>query len=186
MRTTLSILPLLLVALSACAMSDLPDDELLDVDDISETSAAVTSSQPAWIGNYETKLTRESGHACAGGSPAASPVLFGTWARDRAVITNFCFQVWEPGVTDWNNPNLWQQLDTRVYYRWGTSGTYSFQYVNFSDYTGNNARYAKNLRDFDPYKNVSCSGPVSKTLQMYFWVNGKKSPTYSVRYEACT
>ncbi len=136
--------------------------------------------EPAWLGNAAVRISRPSGDACDGGVALAEGFFFGTWARSRATTTNACFEVWEPGVTDYDNDHLWQELDVRVHFRFDSSAPFQEQYVRFDRRVGNNARYAWDLRSIDPFAYLNCpTGPtyeddvyVYADLELYFSVNG--------------
>lgn len=76
---------------------------------------------------------------------------FTSWARQRAGQAVFTFEVWAPGTTDRQNPDLWRDLDVQVHYRYAAQGPYQTEYVDLDAQTNNNARYALNLRRFDPW-----------------------------------
>lgn len=176
------------------------------------------ATRPDWLGNAASVVSRQTcdnGGACDSDRKALeSGVSYDTWARQRAAIRSIFFDVWEPGVTDFDNANLWQQLDAQVHYRWSGQTSFQSQYVNFSRRVGNDARYELALRPFDPMHGNVISDPetqcpegeltpsadgfyVSTTLELYFTVNGKElrpagGGTYRVvytdyreRYEVC-
>lgn len=142
---------------------------------------------PGWIGQPVTKISRATGHACSDGATLSSGFRFDTWARTRTVMTNVCFEVWQQGVTDWSNPEMWRSLDARLYYRYDSSSPFRFVHVDFVDRVGNNARFATSLGALDPFRNDHCpEGPVTAAggaggspqyvtarMEMYFWVNGR-------------
>lgn len=158
---------------------------------------AVASNQPNspdWVGDAIVNISR-SGGGCDGGGTLGESFSFGTWARSRAAETLVCFEAWEPGVTDFANPDLWKQLDARIYYRWGDGGAFTHEYVSLEGRTGNNARYSVELRGFDPFRLYQTGCPeaplaasadgqyVQAELQFYFEVNGKRlSPTPITTY----
>ena len=116
--------------------------------------AAAASAAPAWMGGTGAIVDRATcgtppGPCYADAHPAENGFSFDTWARQRASITRVFFEVWQPGVTDFDDPNLWKQLDVEMHSRVGASGAFSTSYVDFSDRDGNNARYAVNLRPLD-------------------------------------
>lgn len=140
---------------------------------------------PAWLGNATATISRAASRRC-GDAVAFGPELrFGTWARQRAVITDLCFEAWEPGLTDVESPNLWQQLDARVHTRFDPTKPFATEFVALADRVGNNARYAVDLRAFDPFQWGRCADDVPTTrvsepwadldvatLELYFTVNG--------------
>lgn len=111
--------------------------------------------QADWIGNGARVIDRWT---CNDGGPCdASRVslenefTFGTWARQRAFVAGLYFDVWEEGVTDFQNPNLWQQVDAQVHFRFSGQEAFTSRYVHFSKYVGNDARYELRLRTIDPF-----------------------------------
>jgi len=96
-----------------------------------------------------TKITRDDADPCGGGTPVEDGFLFGTYARQRATTRNLCFEVWKPGVTDWDNPDVWRQLDVAIYYRFGDD-SWSPQLRGPRAAVGNNARYVLGLGGLDP------------------------------------
>ncbi|MBU1537018.1 hypothetical protein KKF84_16965 [Myxococcota bacterium] len=141
-------------------------------------------SGPGWMGNYFLNISRASSVPCADGSSLGDSFDYGTWARQRAIAGNVCFEVWQEGITDQGNPDLWQILDVRVWYRFNGED-FQDEYVDFVDYKGNNARYAFNIAALDPFRPYNCpemeteevtyvSGEVFETAQMefLFTVNG--------------
>ncbi len=112
---------------------------------------------PAWLGGAIAHFDRDTTDACDGGVDAAGEIVFGTWTRQRAAITNICFRVWSPGVTDVDDPLVWQKLDATL--RWrprGTSGPLRSVYGNFDRRVGNDARFAVNVRPFDELRAYHC------------------------------
>lgn len=166
-----------------------------------------SSSGVAWAGLASSVITRCShqGEACEGeGTDLANGFVYGTWARQRALHADLTFEAWEPGVTDWDNPDAWMQLDVQMHYRFGTSGPFVSSYVDLQRRAGNNARYAVSLRDLDPLGGntitevqdcpavpLSVSADpayVETTVELFFTVNGfelRPSPgaTYAGRFE---
>jgi len=116
------------------------------------------ATPPQWVGNIGNLLTRATGDACAGAGSAASGMTFDTWARQQAIVTNLCFEVYQPGLTDHDDPNLWQELDVSVHWRGDPMATFQVAPVNFDRRTGNNARYAYDWRAIDPFRTFHCPG----------------------------
>jgi hypothetical protein len=158
---------------------------------------APPADAPAWAGDAASIIDRDT---CPSGSftpcsgaprPLETGFTFDTWARQQAGFAKAFFDVWAPGVTDFENPLLWQQLDVEMFWRLGGQGPFVMRYVDFAEYTGNNARYAVNLRAIDalPGQNGGAlTDPsqcptfpvtvtpdrqyVQATLDYYFTVNG--------------
>src|SRR5689334_22526743 len=85
---------------------------------------------------------------CAGGvcdadlRPLEDGFVFDTWARQRATIAAAYFRVWEPGLTDTDSPDLWKELDVRAYWRFSEEEEFQWDWVDFDQRVGNDARYA--------------------------------------------
>jgi Family of unknown function (DUF6209) len=116
-------------------------------------AVGASNRAPGWIGNAAAVVSRAT---CNGGPcdadrrPLDGGFLFDTWARQRAAITSGYFDVWKQGTTDWDNPNLWRDLDVELFTRVGDAGSFAMTYVSFDHRDGNNARYAFSLRTLDP------------------------------------
>ncbi len=131
-----------------------------------EIAAPQTEDPSLWAGNFVQLIARDaaSADACDGGAALGEGFAFGTWARQRAVAANVCFEVWKAGVTDWDNPDLWRQLDVQLHTDFGAG--FAADYVSLRDRVGNNARYAIDLRGLDPFRPYSCPEvPVSTVDQ---------------------
>jgi hypothetical protein len=137
---------------------------------------------PQWVGLASNLFTRDdSGDLCNGGEPAEDGFQYDTWARERAVVTNLCFQVYQPGITDVQDPTLWQDLDVELQLQVSPT-TWTNIPVDFDSYVGNNARYKSSWRDLDPLRDFNCpQTPVTPTpdgmfvqtqLGYYVTVNG--------------
>lgn len=153
---------------------------------------AVSDQGPEWMGNVSALIARGADRRCDGAVSFGSKVSFGSWARQRAAMTDLCFEVYEPGVTDFDptyeRGDLWQQLDVQVHHRFDPTKPFATDYVSFVDRVGNNARYAFDLRPFDPFTWGKCwsdvpltsttepdgSAHVQATLEVYFTVNGEE------------
>ena len=153
-------------------------------------TVAASARAPGWIGDGAWVISRatcSNGLACDGDRrPLTTAWTYETWARQRAAVRVVSFDVWKAGVTDFDNPNLWQQLDVQMRFRFGSSGAFSTRYVSFERRVGNNARYTVDLRGVDPLPDfpalTACpSAPltaspdgtlVSTTFEYYFTVNG--------------
>ena len=111
--------------------------------------------RPTWMGNAAAVISRGASSRCEGAVAFGGTLAFGSWARQRAAVTDLCFEVYEPGVTDWDNPDLWRQLDAQVEVRFGDRAPQT-AYIPFVGRVGNNARYAIDLRAFDPFQWGRC------------------------------
>ncbi len=156
-------------------------------------AVAASANAPGWMGNLTVVMSRE----CGGGrGPACDRdrratdgnFTFDTWSRQRAATTTLSFEVWKNGVTDFDNHDLWKQLDVRMYSRVGDGGQFQMQYVTLDQRVANNARYMVDLHGLDPIVGLSqitdksrCpafplinegNGLVKADLQYYFVVNG--------------
>lgn len=166
-------------------------------------------TKPDWMGKAAfvvSRATCSDGNACDNDRrDLAGGVSYDTWARQRAAIRSIFFDVWEPGVTDKDNPNLWTQLDAQVHYRWEGQESFQTEYVNFSKRVGNDARYELPLRPLDPMHGNVISDPATQcpvgklslspdgfyvrtSVELYFTVNGKElrpsaGNTYRVTFE---
>ena len=142
---------------------------------------------PGWVGNPRLLLSRSASQLCQSDAPAyGSPFSFGSWERTRTTYTSLCFEVWQEGVTDFENPELWRQLDVRVHARFAGQETFASTYLSLFDRVGNNARYGLDLRTLDPFAPYRCPDvPVSgytassgesmvqAPVELYFTVNGQ-------------
>lgn len=132
---------------------------------------------PAWIGNAAVKFERGNSHPCSGARLIADSERafeYETWARQRAVVRSLCFEAWEPGVTDWDNPDLWRTLDVQIHYRLTGDADWTTEHVNLSDRTGNNARYGFDLGAIDPLAWPGCPAILTEgrtaVVEMEFFV----------------
>jgi hypothetical protein len=145
-------------------------------------SLAPNKSPPSWLGKPTVRISRASG---APKLPLQGPFTFDAWVRQRAVHAELGFEAWAKGKTDRPNPDLWKQLDARVYYRYGQAGDFQMKHVPLDGRRGNNAAYALNLRQLDPFAYPS-KGPLPAAarpgadgrstevpVELFFWVNGK-------------
>jgi hypothetical protein len=149
-------------------------------------------AKPDWIGNAAVVTARQT---CDGGPCESTrrsldqPFLFDSGTRQRAAIAALYFDVWEPGVTDFDNADLWRQLDSQIHLRWGGQEGFETRYADISGRNGNDARYSVSLRALDPfrYPPVDAAGCPSgtmtlnpdghyarATMEFYFTVNGKE------------
>jgi hypothetical protein len=163
--------------------------------------------KPDWMGNAAFVMARVTCDGpCDSSRRALEPGFwFDSWARQRAAITSLYFDVWEPGVTDFDNADLWKQLDAQLHYRFAGQEGFTTEYVDFFRRVGNDARYEVPLRGLDPFPGhyvitdpsecpavaiePSADGAtVSTTLEYYFTVNGKElrpagGGTYTGRFD---
>jgi Family of unknown function (DUF6209) len=137
---------------------------------------------PEWVGDATDLFTRDdSQDLCNGGADAATGFSYDTWVRSQAVVTNLCFQVYQPGITDTQDPDLWQDLDVELQLQVSPTTWQSIP-IDFDQYVGNNARYKISWRDLDPLRDYNCPQvPVTPTsdgmyvqaqLGYYVTVNG--------------
>jgi hypothetical protein len=163
---------------------------------IFKVGAVAPSDAPGWLGNAQFAIDRAT---CNGGvcSDAWHPLdggfIYGTWARQRAALRVAGFEVWKSGITDFDNGNLWRQLDAQVRYRFVGEAAYRSEYVNFDKRWGNNAHYQFDLRAHDPFEwpaganiHVKADCPtfvlrkdssgqlVQADMEFYFVVNGSE------------
>jgi len=117
-------------------------------------SVSAPVGQPDWAGNAASVVTRQT---CAGGPCDDNRVsleqgfIYGTWARQRATVAGLYFDVWEEGVTDFDNADLWKQVDAQVHFRFSGETAFTTRYVDFFRRVGNDARYQVLLRTIDPF-----------------------------------
>ncbi len=167
------------------------------------------ANEPGWMGNVRYITSRQTcnGPCESDMHDVQGEVLFGTWTRQRAAIKAMYFEAWKPGVTDFDNGDLWRQLDVQVHSRPVGAAAFTTAYVGFDRRAGNNARYALDLAPLDPIDgrvviNSAADCPaftitapadnggqyVEAVVEIYFTVNGaelRPSPggTYRVRYQ---
>lgn len=113
---------------------------------------APAAHEPGWIGNVRYAIDRMT---CGGICESSlreidGDIRYETYARQRAAIRALTFEIWKDGVTSWDNPDRWKQLDVQVHSRVGSTGPFTTRYVDFERRLGNNARYAVDLRALDP------------------------------------
>jgi hypothetical protein len=161
-------------------------------------NVAASANAPGWVGDAQYDLNRGTcgpGIPCAGDlKPLDGGFTYDTFARSQDVLREAYFEAWKQGVTDFDNPNLWQQLDVEIHSRIGGAGNFTTAYVDFDSRDGNNARYAYDLSTLDPLSGapggsiltdksqcpqfpVSWTGPtdadfIEADVQFYFTVNG--------------
>ena len=130
---------------------------------------APAANAPGWIGNAVAVTSRQT---CGNGSycesdfrPLDAGFTFDTWTRERAAITKALFEVWKQGTTDFDNADLWKELDVELHARAGGTGDFVTTYVPFDRRVGNNARYAIDLRALDPVPNAPGGGALTSRDQ---------------------
>lgn len=149
-------------------------------------------AKPDWIGNAAVVTARET---CSGGPCEASRrnlaagFSFDSWTRERAAIASLYFDTWEPGVTDFDNADLWIQLDAQIHLRWAGQESFETRYADIAGRKGNDARYGVSLKALDPFRypipeTDGCPAgtltatpdgqSVRATMDFYFTVNGKE------------
>lgn len=159
-----------------------------------------TRPQPEWMGNAYTVIER-SGEA---GRSVSSPILYDSWARQRASVRELRFEAWAPGLTDRDDPDLWKKIDAKVHFRFAGETQFHEASINFKHRTGNNALYAMNLERFDPWfapylsssevKDIKPTlagqpnGSQVAKLEVFFTLNGKEfrpepNKNFEVNYE---
>lgn len=149
-------------------------------------------ARPDWLGNAVVVTAREtcsSGPCDASRRDLAGGFSFDSWTRERAAIASLYFDVWEPGVTDFDNANLWRELDAQIHLRWAGQESFETHYADIAGRNGNDARYGVSLKALDPFRYPlpeaeGCpSGTLSPTadgqsvraaVEFYFTVNGKE------------
>jgi hypothetical protein len=167
------------------------------------------ANEPGWMGNVRDVVSRQTcnGPCESDMQPVTSAILYDTWARQRAAIKAIYFEAWKQGVTDFDNAELWKQLDVQVHSRVAGTTAFHTAYVGFDRRTGNNARYAADLGALDPISGTGTltskadcpafplSAPadnggqyIEATVELYFTVNGAElrpasGDTFKVRYQ---
>jgi hypothetical protein len=159
-----------------------------------------------WAGLTSQTFSRYAPDPCNDGqTPLVDTVHYDDYVRQRATIRNVCFEVWSPGVTDWDNPEFWKQLDVQVFYRFGREGEFQHAYVNSIDRRGNNRRYAWAVDwNLDPLgqsqslaaikapleilSETETAAAVRANLEFYFVINGRSlrpawDETYVVQFD---
>jgi hypothetical protein len=146
---------------------------------------------PGWLGNAAYVIDRMTCDGPCDQSRHSLDESFtdGTWARQRAAIRALYFDVWKEGVTDFDNPELWRELDVQVHYRARSDGPFQTRPVDFFRRVGNDARYQLLMDQIDPLSGpyrredksqcpdadlVSSSdgATVATVVEFYFTVNG--------------
>ncbi|HEY1547626.1 MAG TPA: DUF6209 family protein, partial [Kofleriaceae bacterium] len=116
-------------------------------------------TRPAWLGDATTLLSQFATDACAGGNDANQGFTLDSAARSFDSRNDLCFQVYQPGVTDIPNTDIWQQLDSNVHWQLtsmaGETAWFSTP-VDFDQFVGNNAQYAFAWEQIDPFRANHC------------------------------
>lgn len=153
-----------------------------------------SANAPGWMGNALYVISRETCDALACGADYHAldgGFTYDTWTRQRAAIRRAYFDVWKAGVTDFDNADLWKQLDVQVHYRVVGAAAFSTAFATFDSRLDHNARFAVELQALDPLAQVNVitdkgdcptfpvtySGPsgaqyIDADLELYFTVNG--------------
>jgi Family of unknown function (DUF6209) len=108
---------------------------------------------PDFLGNAAFVVSRATcnGLACDDGRVNATQGFsYDTWARQRAAIAGIYFDSWKAGYTDRENPDLWQQMDAKLFYRFGSNGAFLSVPANIEKRVGNDVRYSVSLKALDP------------------------------------
>jgi len=156
-------------------------------------SVVAAPGEPGWLGNAASVVSRwtcGTGPCDADRRPLEDGFRFDTWARQRAFVSAMYFDVWKEGVTDWDNPDLWKELDVQVHTRFAGAAEFTSAYVDFDHRVGHDARYAVPIRPMDPLGGSTIVDPadcpeveltvtpdgqyVRTTVEMYFSVNGSE------------
>jgi hypothetical protein len=193
-----------LVLLAACVADT---NEQPSAPNLLQADGKADDSMVLWAGLPSITIERYAPDPCDNGQHAFGddPVIYDEWARTRATLRNVCFEVWSPGVTDWDNPEFWKQLDVQAHYRYGSTGPYQTAYVHSIDRRGNNRRYAWALdlsldptvytasiaavkAPFEILSETAEWALIAANLEVYFTVNGRALKTGSghpfvVRYQ---
>lgn len=135
---------------------------------------------PGWIGNGASVINRMT---CDGPCDQHRVALsegftHGTYARQRAAIRAIYFDVWKAGVTDRDNPNLWQDLDVQVHFRASPSAPFQSRYVGFFRRVGNDARYELPMSVIDPLAGSYRRDPSQCPVDTDLLVSGDPSNAY--------
>lgn len=151
--------------------------------------AAAPPEAPSWMGKVRYAATR---YTCGNGACDSerrdldSAFVYESWARQRAAVTELTFQVYEPGVTDWDDPDAWRKLDVKVHRRWRRAGSFSSSPVAIDHHVGNDLQYKLDVRPWDPFRGPGAFSQsdcpdadlervgvlATATVEFYFSVNG--------------
>jgi len=158
---TASSLSLALALTAACGTGQGSSSDLLEIDHGKADDADGASVTPLWMGASGTWAParvqiERYGDKCATGRDYGDPIVYESWARQRAAEKNICFEVWAPGVTDWDNPDVWKELDVRATYRWNdplspAATASEWEWLEHVNWVGDNAQYAFEMTWKDPF-----------------------------------
>jgi hypothetical protein len=156
--------------------------DVYDSNDSANYTFAV-ETRPQWLGDATNLLSQSATDACAGGADANQGFTLDGTARSFDSRSDLCFQVYQPGVTDFPNTDIWQQLDSNVHWQLttmtGETAWFSTP-VDFNQFVGNNAQYAFAWEQIDPFRANHCpeltpdpigNGLVQIQVQYYVTVN---------------
>ncbi len=125
------------------------------------TSSPVQASDP-WVGSFSFQSSRDTSVsvcAPAGQGVQAGTITYDSWSRTRAALTNLCFEVYSPGITDQTDSNP-ASLNVFV----NAPNEFPARFVRKN---GSNFVYLLDLRSFDPVLHgVSSSGNTQTTLTL--------------------
>ena len=122
------------------------------------------ANAPGFVGNAVSVVSRATCNAgpCDGDRHALEGGFsYDTWARQRAAIKAVYFDVWKEGVTDFDNPALWQALDVQVHSRVVGQSAFTTRYVTFDRRAGHDARYVIPLAGLDPLAGGVNGSPIT-------------------------
>jgi Family of unknown function (DUF6209) len=118
-----------------------------------EAAPAAGGVTPDFLGNAAVVVSRATcnGRACDDARVNATQGFsYDTWARQRAAIAGVYFDSWKAGYTDRENPDLWQQMDAKLFYRFAPNGAFLSVPANIEKRVGNDVRYSVSLKALDP------------------------------------
>lgn len=111
------------------------------------------ANEPGWLGGARYAIDRrtcEGGYCESALREVPGEIVYDSWARQRAAVRVLVFEAWKAGVTDFDNADLWKQLDVQVHARVEGTSAFTTSYVKIDRRAGNNARYAVDLTAIDP------------------------------------
>ncbi len=173
MKSRALIVAGLSVAAAACTGEGADDGA------VAAESGIEISTRGLWAGSVGAKIERY-GDACSGARAMGDePVVYDSWARQRASVRNICFEIWKPGATNTDNPDYWRLLDVQVHYRYAGQDTeWKQAYVSSVGRRGNNRVYAWNLGiELDP---MFMAGAISD-IRAPFEVLQENEQTFTAR-----